>query len=118
MQPVQHRGSGAQRQAQQRLDRGDVRDHQHGRLAVVGDEAVPQPLHPAGHLVEALPAGGLQAGVAQLPAVHLGVALRGLAEGQSLPLAEVGFDEIVVDLKGKAQRVGGGRCGVVGAAQR
>ena len=75
VQAVQDRRPGAQGEAQQRLDRRHVRDHQHGGRAVVGDDPVPRPRNPVLHLIEALPARGGQAGVSQPAAVQVRLAL-------------------------------------------
>ena len=97
---MQHGRPGAQRQPEQGLDGGDMGDHQHRGRSVVGDDAVADPLDAVLNIVEALPARGGEAGVAQPPAVQVGC--RSAARRTSvLPLAEVGLGEVLVHPNGE-----------------
>ena len=68
--------------------------------------------------VEALAVRWRHGGVTQPAPVQFRISLRGLAERQTLPLAEVGFDEIVVDGDVEPERLGRRGRGVVCPLQR
>ncbi|KLL94170.1 hypothetical protein NJ76_31490 [Rhodococcus sp. IITR03] len=73
-----------------------MRDDQHGRAGVVGQQVVAHRGNTLGHLVEALAVRGPHGGVAEPAPVQFGVATRGLGEGETLPVAEIRLDEPVV----------------------
>ena len=118
MQPVENPRPGIKRLAQQHFDRRDVRYHQHRAAAVVGDDPVPRPGDSLIHGVEAFSARRLCAGVAQPASMQFGIVFGGLSERESLPCAEIGFDQVVVDGDVQAQPFGGRGRGVVAALQR
>ena len=118
MQAVQDAGPRVQRQPQQGLDRCHVGDHQHGLARVSRDDAVLSAPNPVGDVVEALPARRAQGGVAQPAPVQIRVVFGGLQEGLTLPGAEVGLDQVLVDRDVQPERLGRRGGGVIRALQR
>ncbi len=97
MQPVEHGGRGVERQLCQRLDGRHVRDDEDPCARMRGEDAVPGGGDPPDRVQDALATGRWHRRIGQ-PGVELvGETPADLAEGQSLPGAEVGLPHIVVD---------------------
>ena len=80
---------GAETLPQQRLDRRDVADHEDGAGAVGGDDAAARLCDAVVDGAERLASRRRQFGVGQPGVVDVAVAGVGLAEGETLPFAEV-----------------------------
>src|SRR5207237_1159281 len=111
IQPVKGAERDAESPAQQDLNRGDVTDHQDGFAAVLPQQPVAGPVYPVRGVGETLPARGRLFGVAPPGRRGRGPSLLDFRQGEAIPVAEVGFAQIIVDDRGQAQftgRDGGG----------
>src|SRR5690348_17915989 len=109
IQPVEGAERDAESPAQHDLYRGNVTDDQDGLAAVIPQQPVTGPVHPAGGVGEALPARGSLLGVAPPGGRGRGPPLLDFFQGEAVPVTEVGFTEIVID--GCRQAKLGGRNG-------
>src|ERR1700747_2091146 len=111
IQPVKGAKRDAESPAQQDLYRGYVTYYQDGLAAVVPQQPVPRPVDPVRGVGDALPARWCLFGVASPGCRGCGPSLLDFCQGETIPVTEVGFTEIIVDDCGQAQfggRNGGG----------
>src|SRR5215467_3783376 len=111
IQPVKGAKRDAESPAQQNLYRGDVTYHQDGLTAVFPQQPVTGPVYPVCGIGEAFPARGCLFGVASPGRRGGRPSLPDFRQGETIPVTEVGFPEIIIDDRGQAQfagRDGGG----------
>src|SRR5579862_7054240 len=118
IQPVKGAERDPESPAQQDLYRGHVTYHQDGLAAVVPQQPVTGPVYPVRGVGEALPARRGLFGVAPPGGRGRGPSLLDLRQGKAIPVAEVGFPQIVIDDRGQAEFGGRNGGGVDRALQR